>query len=193
MTSRVGNVSGDRFRSTNEETIHEWAMFRLVRRDVTAPDGETFQRTFVSTPGAVGVVAVDDDGQMILVSQYRASVNGMVVEIPAGMRDVEGEEPALTAVRELSEETGYVASRTVRLGECLSSPGVTDSRVELFLATGLSRNAPEPHGPEETHMEVLHVPFARAIEMITDGTIHDAKTVCGVLLAARIHPDLIGG
>lgn len=172
--------------------LHEWAMFRLVRRSVTAPDGEPFERTYVSTPGAVGVVAVDDNGDVVLVSQYRASVDSRVLEIPAGMRDVEGEEAALTAQRELREETGYVATTMEHLGHCLSSPGVTDSRVELFLARGLSVVGSQPHGPEEDHMEVLHVPFGQAVRMILDGSVVDAKTVCGLLLTATVHPHLIG-
>lgn len=167
-------------------------MFSLVRRRVTAPDGLEFERTFVATPGAVGVVALDPEGSLVLVSQYRASVDEMVLEIPAGMRDVDGEDPSVTAARELREETGYAASENRFLGRCLSSPGVTDSTVELFLLTGLTATNPEPHGPEEDHMQVFLVPFREAIDMIVDGRIIDAKTVCGILMAARMHPELTG-
>lgn len=178
------------FLSVGDRTVHEWAMFRLVHRDVVAPDGTEFERTFVSTPGAVAAVAVDDGGHLLLVSQFRASVNAMVLEIPAGMRDVEGEDPSVTACRELKEETGYVATQCRHLGSCLSSPGVTDSRVELFMLTDLTATESEPHGPEEDHMQVIRIPFTEAVNWILDGRITDAKTVCGILMAARMHPEL---
>jgi len=77
-------------------------MFRLVERHVTAPSGDEFQRTFVSTPGAVGIVAVTDDNRVVLVSQYRAAVHASVREIPAGMRDVPGEDPLETVKRRVT-------------------------------------------------------------------------------------------
>lgn len=190
MTPAEPRDSGG-FISVGDRVVHEWAMFRLVRRSVTSPDGAGFERTFVSTPGAVGVIAVDEGGNLVLVSQYRASVDSMVLEIPAGMRDVEGEDPILTASRELREETGYEAARSQFLGRCVSSPGVTDSQVDLYLLTGLSAASAEPHGPEEDHMQVIHIPFAEAIDWVMAGRITDAKTVCGVLMAARMHPELV--
>jgi ADP-ribose pyrophosphatase len=167
-------------------------MFRLVKRHVTSPSGVEFQRTFVSTPGAVGIVAVTDDHRVVLVTQYRAAVHASVREIPAGMRDVPGEDPMETARRELREETGYIASAFQRLGICLSSPGVTDSAVEVYLATGLTSGDSEPHGPEEDSMVIEHHKFSDALEMIDRGEISDAKTVYGLLLAARQHPNLLG-
>lgn len=184
--------SADGFIHSSDHDVHSWAMFRLVERHVTAPSGDDFQRTFVSTPGAVGIVAVTDDHRVVLVSQYRAAVHGSVREIPAGMRDVPGEDPMETARRELREETGYVASTFTRLGVCLSSPGVTDSSVEVYLATGLVSGNSEPHGPEEDSMTIEHYKFSEALEMIDREEISDAKTVYGLLLAARQHPDLLG-
>ena len=179
------------FVTHSDSVVHQWAMFRLIRRTVTAPAGDVFERTFVSTPGAVAMVAVTDSGQVVLVSQYRASFDSLVREIPAGMRDIEGEAPELTAVRELKEETGYSGSTVELLGTCLSSPGVTDSSVEVYLVTGLKEGSPEPHGPEEAMMTVEHVSFARALEMVDSGEITDAKTSYGLLLAARRHPHLV--
>jgi ADP-ribose pyrophosphatase len=84
-------------------------MFQLLTRHVSPRAGDAFERTYVSTPGAVAIVAVTPQGEVVLVSQYRASFDAVVTEIPAGMRDVVGEPPELTAARELQEETGYTA------------------------------------------------------------------------------------
>ena len=184
-------TAGRGFKAHADEVVHSWAMFRLIKRRVTSPVGEEFERTFISTPGAVGMVAVTDDGEVIFVHQYRATLDSFVREIPAGMRDVEGEDPATTAVRELKEETGYSASSIELLGTCLSSPGVTDSSVEVYLATGLVAGESEPHGPEEDTMFVEHVPFSQALEMIDRGELTDAKSAYGLMLAARRYPHLV--
>lgn len=179
------------FSVENDSVVHKWAMFRLVKRTARSPRGETFERTYVSTPGAVATVAVTDDGNVLLVSQYRASLGAVIQEIPAGMRDIEGEDPAVTAVRELREETGYVSTRIEFLGTCLSSPGVTDSSVDVYLATGLHAGESEPHGPEEDEMTLEVIPFAEALRRVDAGEITDAKTAFGLLMAARRHPLLV--
>lgn len=179
------------FSIENDSVVHSWAIFRLIRRIARSPRGETFERTFVSTPGAVATVAVTDDGEVLLVSQYRASLGAVIQEIPAGMRDVEGEDPSVTALRELKEETGYAATGVEFLGTCLSSPGVTDSSVDVYLATGLRAGLSEPHGPEEDAMTVEAVPFADALRRVDAGEITDAKTAFGLLMAVRRHPHLV--
>lgn len=166
-------------------------MFRLLKRRVTSPAGEDFERTFVSTPGAVATIAVTDSGDVVFVHQYRATLDSFVREIPAGMRDIEGEDPATTAVRELKEETGFTASSIEFLGTCLSSPGVTDSSVDVYVATGLSAGEAEPHGPEEDTMFVECIPYREALAMIESGDITDAKSAYGLLLAARRFPHLV--
>ncbi len=178
------------FASTALDVVHSWAMFRLVRRTIRGPRGDVFERTFVSTPGAVGVVAVTRDNHIVLVSQYRSSFDDFVLEIPAGMRDVVGEDPARTAWRELAEETGYISGTVEHLGSCLSSPGVTDSVVELFIARDVVEGDSAPEGPEELDMAVLLVPFAEALAMVESGEITDAKSVVGILLTARRFHDL---
>lgn len=179
------------FRAHDDVVVHKWAMFRLLKRRVTAPSGEEFERTFVSTPGAVATVAVTDDGDVIFVNQYRATLNSFVREIPAGMRDIDGEDPATTAIRELKEESGYTASSIEFLGTCLSSPGVTDSSVEVYLATGLVSGDAEPHGPEEDTMFMERIPFAKALALVESGEISDAKSAYGLMLAARRFPNLV--
>lgn len=176
----------------SDTSLHRWAMFELVERSVDAPDGSSFSRTFVHTPGAVATVAITDAGDVVLVEQFRASLGGTLLELPAGMRDVDGEDPAETARRELREETGYVATDLEPVGTCYSSPGVTDSSVMVYLATGLVRGRAETHGPEEDEMLVHEIGFAAALEMISDGRIRDSKTVFGLLLVARMRPALVG-
>jgi 8-oxo-dGTP pyrophosphatase MutT (NUDIX family) len=174
------------FSTSSLETVHDWTYSKLVTRRVVGPRGDAFSRTYVDSPGAVAVVAVTADDCIVLVDQYRATVDGFVTEIPAGMRDVEGEEPLLTAQRELMEEAGYSALRWEPLGSILSTPGVCNSSVEIFLAMDLVEGTVAPHGPEEDAMTVLKVPFDEAVRLALHGEITDSKSVAGILRAARI-------
>ena len=173
------------FVTADEEQLHAWAMFRLVRRDIISPDGERFSRTHMCSPGAVAVVALTDSGEVLLVSQYRAALGRRVLEIPAGLRDVEQEAPLDTARRELAEETGCTARDWSLLGSIHSAPGITDSEVIVYLASGVRFGASQPQGPEERHMTVLSMPLTRAIEEVFGGVITDAKSVFGLLAAER--------
>jgi ADP-ribose pyrophosphatase len=186
MTDRTQPVGG--FVSSSLTNVHDWAMWSLVRGDFTDPDGVKFVRSFVVSPGAVGAVAVDDSPQhrVVLVRQYRPALHRITLEIPAGMRDKEGEDPRITAERELREEVGLEAGEWTRLGKHISAPGISDSRVEVFMARQLRRVGPDPHGPEERHMTVEEIPISDALEMVADGRIDDAKTVIGLLLADRL-------
>lgn len=168
------------------EVVHDWTYARLVTRTVASPDGQEFDRTYVDSPGAVAVVAVTDGDEVVLVDQYRATIDTYLTEIPAGMRDKAGEPPAETASRELEEETGFRAAQWRPLGRMLSTPGVSNGWVELFLATGLSHVGATPDGPEERSMSVVCVPFDEAVEMCVSGVLTDSKTVVGILRAARL-------
>jgi ADP-ribose pyrophosphatase len=153
-----------------------------------APDGELFERDVVRSPGAVGVVPLlFEDGvpTVVFVRQYRGPLDQYLLEIPAGMRDVPDEPMELTAARELIEEAGFSAGRMEYLTHFFSSAGMTDSVLHIYLATDLSPVARETHGPEETHMEVLRLPLAEAVEMVERGEINDAKTVIGLLLVDK--------
>lgn len=170
--------------------VAEWTAWtgRIVRAavvDVAAPDGSTLQREIVHHPGAVGVVPLHDDGSVTLVRQYRAALDDDVWEVPAGLRDVEGEPNAETARRELVEEAGLAATSVEHLVTFHNSPGFTDEFVEVFLARGLS---PVPHDRqsiEEEHMVIDRLPLAEALAMVDDGRITDAKTVISLLTLAR--------
>lgn len=174
------------FRRLNSRTVHSWAVWDLVEVEIEAPHGETFVRTFVDSPGAVAVVPLDSRGRVTLVRQYRAPYDDHMLEIPAGMRDVPGEDPRLTAERELAEEVGLAAASLTPIGRCSSAPGITNSDVELFLATGLSSVPIDPHGPEEMTMSSETIPLGKALSLVGTGVIVDSKTVIGLLLVDRM-------
>ena len=173
------------FTPVEESTVHEWAMFSLVATTTRSPEGEIFGRTHVRSPGAVAVVAVTDADEVVLVEQWRSALGSVVTEIPAGMRDVPEEDPAETAARELAEETGLTASSWAFVGRIHSAPGVTDSEVLVFRAQVSGSVAPAPHGPEESHMTVLLLPWEEALRRVEQGLITDAKTVFGLLAVER--------
>jgi 8-oxo-dGTP pyrophosphatase MutT (NUDIX family) len=178
------------FRAVGEETVHQGPVVRVTRTTVRAPDGGTYEREVVHHPGAVAVVPVLDDGvTVVLVRQYRSALDDLVLEVPAGKCDVEGEAAEVTAARELEEEVGCRAGRMERLCVIHNSPGFSDERVVIFLACELQAGDPTPHGVEEEHMVVEHVSLADTGRLIADGTITDAKTVVGLLLARdRLRP-----
>jgi ADP-ribose pyrophosphatase len=177
------------FRRISERTIHEGYVWDLALVEFEAPDGSSFTRDIVRSPGAVGVLPLVFDAEgnpsVVLVSQYRPPHERAILEIPAGMRDVEGEDTSEVARRELIEEAGLQAGQLDLLTEILPSPGMTDSVTTLYLATDC---IPVPHdrqGPEEEHMELLHVPLVEAVAMVERGEIADAKTVVALLLTDR--------
>ncbi len=136
-----------------EETVFRgFTSSRWPTATFTAPDGTRFERDIVRHPGAVAVVAVTDDGAVVLVRQYRASVDRWILEIPAGTRDVDGEPAAETAGRELAEEAGYRADRLTLLAEILNTPGFCDESTGIYLATGLTPVPDERHGVEERYL-----------------------------------------
>ena len=177
------------FRRLTEERVHQGYVWHVARASYEAPDGQRFERDIVRSPGAVGVVPLVFDAEgnpsVVLVSQYRPPYERAVIEIPAGMRDVDGEDTAEVARRELVEEAGLAAGELVLLTEILPSPGMTDSVTSIYLATGCTPVAADRQGPEEEHMELVHLPLSDAISMVERGEIVDAKTVVGLLQAER--------
>jgi 8-oxo-dGTP pyrophosphatase MutT (NUDIX family) len=153
------------------------------------PDGVRFERDVIRSPGAVGVVAVQFDPEgtpsVVLVRQYRPVLDAEVTEIPAGMRDVDGEPPDETARRELIEEVGLAAGRLDLLTVFHNSVGMTDATTHLYLATDLTPVPPQAQGPEEEAMVVVQVPLADALAEVARGAITDAKTIIGLLLTER--------
>jgi ADP-ribose pyrophosphatase len=136
-------------------------------------------REIVRHPGSCAAVPLVGD-DVVLVRQFRDAVGDALLEIPAGTRDVEGEEASVCAAREVLEETGYRAIRVEPLGWIYASPGFLDERVDLFLIDA------EPAGAAaEPGIEVVRMPLRGAVELAATGGIRDAKSVVGLLLAAR--------
>ncbi len=173
------------FRPTGEEVVHRGWMISLSRAGFVDPAGVAFDRDVVRHPGAVAVVAVADDDQVVLVRQYRPAIDQWILEIPAGTCDVPGEPPEETGRRELGEEVGYAAERMELLTRCANSPGFCDQRTWVYLATGLSPVPLDRQGVEEGYMRVEHIPLSRFDAMVDEGSIIDSTTILGVGLARR--------
>lgn len=177
------------FRPIVERSVHEGRIWSVVVAEFEDPDGGSFRRDIVRSPGSVGVVPLSFDAEgnpsVVLVEQYRPALDATILEIPAGMRDVPGEAAADTGRRELVEEAGLAAGRIEHLLDMVPSPGMTDAVCSIFLATDCTPVEHDRQGPEERHMELLHLPLEAALRMIDDGRIRDAKTVCGLLATER--------
>jgi 8-oxo-dGDP phosphatase len=167
------------------EIIWQGRRVAMERRRFRSPDGEEFDREFMRHPGAVGVIAVDTDGMVVLVRQFRGPMGRTVLEMPAGTCDVEGESEEETARRELAEEVGLRADRWESLAPLPVSPGVSDQITSVFLATALQACDTDRAGPEERAMTIERVPLDQVVKMAADGELIDAPTLAAVALALR--------
>ena len=170
------------FRLRGEEAVYDGHVMRVVIGTFEGPDGDTFSRDIIRHPGAVAVLPLHEDGTVTLVRQYRAPLGEHLLEIPAGIRDVEGEPTAETAVRELAEEVGLEAERLEHLVAFHNAPGMSDEVVDVYLATGLRRVDADAQGPEEEAMTIERHHLDDLVAMIGDGRLTDAKTVIAVAL-----------
>jgi ADP-ribose pyrophosphatase len=149
------------------------------------PEDEPFSRLVVEHPGAAIVLAVDDEERVLCLWQYRHAVRHRLVQLPAGLLDVEGEDPLAAARRELAEEAGLEAASWTHLTSAYSSPGITAEMAHYFLArdlTDVGRGDFEPVH-EEAEMEVAWVPFADLHEAVLAGRLADAHLALAVLTA----------
>jgi ADP-ribose pyrophosphatase len=170
------------------ESTTRWRAGFLVLDEarIEGSDGEVFTRSIVRHPGAVVVVAVAADGRVLLVRQYRASVDRELLEVVAGKRDVDGEPPQDTARRELEEEIGHRAGRLVPLCEFYNSPGFTDEHTHLYVALDLTElDGPRGVTEEEAAMSVEAVDLDDVESLIVSGALVDAKSIIGLLLTRR--------
>ena len=176
------------YRVLGTEDVYEGRVIRLVKDTVAMPGGGDSVREVVRHPGAVAVVALDDEGNVVLLRQYRHPVGGYLWELPAGLRDADGEAPLATARRELAEEVLLAAERWSLLTTTFSTPGFCDELVLVYLAEGLS-DVDRPQGftveHEELDMTIERVPLAQAVQRVFDGTIRNAAAVIGLLAAAQ--------
>jgi 8-oxo-dGTP pyrophosphatase MutT (NUDIX family) len=171
-------------RVSEEELLRAW-LFRVDRFHLLDPDDEPFDRFVIRHPGAVTVVPVHDDGTVTLVRQYRAAVDDLVLEIPAGTRDHDGEEAEDTARRELAEEAGLEAAHWELLIGTWNTPGISDQHTLIYLATGLSSIPSRPQGVEEGYMTVETIHLDDVDALVADGSIKDETTVLGLYMARQ--------
>jgi ADP-ribose pyrophosphatase len=169
-------------RVSEEELLRAW-LFRVDRIHLVDPAGTPFERVVVRHPGAVTIVPAHDDGTVTLVRQYRAAVDAMVLEIPAGTRDRDGEAPEDTARRELVEEAGLEAARWELLASVWNTPGVSDQHTMVYLATDLREVPSRPDGVEEGYMTTERIRLADLDDLVADGALMDETTVLGLYLA----------
>ena len=155
-----------------------------VRTDkVQMPDDEYAERTIVTHPGAVAVIALDDAGRVLMIRQYRHAAAARLWEVPAGLRDVAGEPLLDTARRELLEETGYQARDWHVLVDTFTSPGFTTERMRIFLARGVQQAGETGYQREheEKFLTVAWVPLAEAVRLALAGKLHNGQAITGVL------------
>ena len=186
MPSSCKNPVADHdFATLSSETVYVGKIFALRADEVAMPGGGSARREVVEHYGAVAIVALDQDGNLVLVYQYRHPIGRRLWELPAGLLDMGDEPPHLTAARELEEETGLAAEHWQPLIDVDSAPGFSDESVRIFLATGLTEiGRPDAHD-EEADLMVKRVPLADAVQMVFDGEIVNALAVAGILAAAH--------
>ena len=165
-------------RRLSGETIFSGHVFSVELDRVTLPDGREAPREVVRHPGGVGVLAIDGDGIVILVRQYRYASGKTLLEIPAGKLEP-GEDPQSAGLRELAEETGYRASRVSSLGKIIPTGAYNSELIYLYRAEGLTPGETNPDDGE--FVEVVRMPLAEAVKMALSGEIEDAKTVVALL------------
>jgi 8-oxo-dGTP pyrophosphatase MutT (NUDIX family) len=168
-------------------TIYQGRVMALRADEVEMPGGRVATREIVEHPGAVAIAAVDERDRLAVIHQYRHAVRHRLIELPAGLLDVEGEDPAKTAARELAEEVGLVASEWSVLLDLVPSPGFTDESVRVYLATGLSEvSRPELGDDEESELEVGWLPLVEAVPKVLAGEIVNAVSAAGILAVAAV-------
>ena len=164
------------------------AVIRVVSDEVAMPGGDTAVRDYVIHPGAVGVVALDEQARVLLLRQYRHPVRETLWELPAGLLDVADEEPLAAARRELYEEGAFRADRWDLLVDAFSSPGGCDEKIRVFLARGLHTVADDDRFQgiaEESDLEVHWVDLNEAVSWTMSGRILNAMCSIGLLAAVR--------
>ena len=168
---------------TRVDTVFDGVLLG-VRRDTIEHEGESFDREIITHPGAVGVVALDDEGQVLVLRQYRHAAQSVMIEIPAGLLDVEGEPPLEAAKRELREEGLLEADRWTPLFEMRTSPGASTEVVHLYLAERLHAvDSPDGFTPrhEEASMTRSWVDLSELVDAVLSGRVSNSLTVAGSL------------
>ena len=175
------NTGPIQFENTIETTRqYEGRIFNVRVDTVELPGGRRTRREIVEHSDAVCMVPVDDDGNVLLVRQYRKPTESPILEVPAGGVEA-GEVSEDTVLRELQEEVGYTADSVTHLASFWVAPGWATERMHAYLTTGL--RASKLSGDDDENIQVVRVPFQDALAMIQSGEIQDGKTIASLLLA----------
>jgi ADP-ribose pyrophosphatase len=171
-------------KTISSRRVYDGRVIKLDVLDVLLPNGQQSKREIVKHPGAVAIVALDDQRNILMVRQWRMAAERAMLEIPAGTLNPD-ESPLVCAERELQEETGQRAGKMEPLGAFFVAPGYTTEKIHLFLATDLSESR-LPMDDDE-FIELEHTPLEEALRRVNAGEIEDGKTITGVLRAARLY------
>lgn len=161
--------------------IYEGRLVNLRQDAVVLSSGRETVREVVEHPNCVAIVAINSEDNVVMVRQFRKPVEGVLLEIPAGVIEP-GEEPQECALRELEEETGYMAGKMERIGGFYSSPGYSTEFLYLFLATDLQKGSTRPD--EDEIIEVVSIPWEQIPGLIAKGEVCDAKSIVGLFTVA---------
>ncbi len=166
-------------KTLHSETIYEGRIIDVRVEDVQLPNGKQSKRELIEHPGAVAIIAQTPDEKILAVRQYRKALGKAIVEIPAGKLE-QGEEPEVTAVRELEEETGYTCEKLEKVISFYTSPGFANELVHLYVAKGLSKKG-DQSADEDEFLDLLHLSLEEMEEMLVTQEIHDAKTAYALM------------
>jgi ADP-ribose pyrophosphatase len=167
----------------NTKDVYSCRIFTVREEDIALPNGKTARQSWIDHKPTVAVIPVNNQNELLLISQFRVPAAKNLLEIPAGSFDGDGESPESCAGRELAEETGYRAGKLTQLFAGYLLPGYCNEFMYFFLAEDLVYDPLTPD--EDEFIEVIPVSFARADELLKNGALIDAKTVLGIMLAGN--------
>lgn len=170
---------------SDRKRVFDGKIIHVDHMTATLPNGKQALREVAVHPGASAIVPVDEEGNVYLVRQFRAPLERVTLEIPAGKLDDPGEDRLEAAKRELREETGFAAKTWTKLTDLATTPGFCSEAISIYLATGLT--AGETDFDEDEFIHLVKLPLREAAEMVARGELCDSKTICGILLADRVH------
>ncbi len=173
-------------KTVEERKIFDGHIITVYHNKAQLSDGTTAMREIVAHPGGVCLAALTDEDELLFVRQYRCPYDEIIMELPAGKLE-KGEDPLEAGIRELSEETGASAKTVVSLGKVYPTPGYCGEIIHLYLATGLTFG--DQHTDLDEFLEATRIPLDKAVEMVMNGELRDAKTQIAVLKVAKMKAD----